>query len=461
MINLLNLKELIESVNGKYINGNLDIIPKNYVIDSRLIQKNDFFVPIKGEITDGHKYIIDTVNKGAIGFFINKNIEDKNKIIDKSIKINNEICIIEVEDTFKALYNAGKYNREKNIDIPVIAITGSVGKTSTREMISSVLKQRYNVLTTEKNYNSLIGVPIMSLKIDNQDICVLEAGVDHFNEMDLLSEVLKPDVCIITNIGTAHIGTFKTSENILREKIQITNHIKGNLKLIVNEDNTYLSHIEDNVKYTVEKIGMDSVKNIIIDENNIEFITRIYGKEEKISINALGNHNIYNSLFAIKVAEIFNLKNEEIIKGIREYRNFSRRLEKKYTKNNVLLIDDTYNASIDSMKSGLITVNNIKANKRIAVLGDMFDLGKKAEEIHKILSDVFELLDYDYLFTIGDMAKNISDGAKRFMDEDKIIWFNDKEKLIKTIEKIARPGDVIYMKASNGMNFNKLIDELC
>ena len=149
---MLNLKELIEACNGKYINGNLDYIPKNYVIDSRIINKGDFFVPIIGENTDGHSYIIDTVKKGSIGFFINKNTKNKKNIIDESIKINSDICIIEVEDTFKALYNAGKKNREKNIDIPVVAITGSVGKTSTREMVSSVLNQKYKVLTTEKNH---------------------------------------------------------------------------------------------------------------------------------------------------------------------------------------------------------------------------------------------------------------------------------------------------------------------
>ena len=457
---MLNLKELTEATKGIYINGNLNIVPTNYVIDSRIIQKDDFFVPIIGENTDGHKYIIDTVKNGSIGFFINKSCNNKTEIIDESIKINKDICIIEVEDTYKALYNAGKVNREKNIEIPIVAVTGSVGKTSTREMISSVLKQKYNVLTTEKNYNSLIGVPIMALKIQNQDICVLEAGVDHFNEMELLSDVIKPDVCVITNIGTAHIGTFKTSENILKEKIQITNHIKGISKLIVNEDNTYLSKIEDSVKYRVEKIGMDSVSNINTKYEKINFTTRIYGEKKEIVINALGNHNIYNALVAIKIGEIFKLDKEAIIKGIAEYKNFSRRLEKKITKDNVILIDDTYNASIDSMKSGLITVNNMKAKRKIAVLGDMFDLGDKSEQIHKNLSEVFEILNYDYLITLGEFAKYIAIGAKKYMNSNNIFSYEKKEDMIEKLKNILKPNDLVYFKASNGMNFDEIIKEI-
>lgn len=457
---MLNLKELTEATKGIYINGNLNIVPTNYVIDSRIIKKDDFFVPIIGENTDGHKYIIDTVKNGSIGFFINKSCNNKTEIIDESIKINKDICIIEVEDTYKALYNAGKVNREKNIEIPIVAVTGSVGKTSTREMISSVLKQKYNVLTTEKNYNSLIGVPIMALKIQNQDICVLEAGVDHFNEMELLSDVIKPDVCVITNIGTAHIGTFKTSENILKEKIQITNHIKGISKLIVNEDNTYLSKIEDSVKYRVEKIGMDSVSNINTKYEKINFTTRIYGEKKEIVINALGNHNIYNALVAIKIGEIFKLDKEAIIKGIAEYKNFSRRLEKKITKDNVILIDDTYNASIDSMKSGLITVNNMKAKRKIAVLGDMFDLGDKSEQIHKNLSEVFEILNYDYLITLGEFAKYIAIGAKKYMNSNNIFSYEKKEDMIEKLKNILKPNDLVYFKASNGMNFDEIIKEI-
>ena len=457
---MLNLKELIEATNGTYINGVLDIVPRNYVIDSRLIEKNDFFVPIVGENTDGHKYIIDTVKKGALGFFISKSNSKKIKIIDESIKINKDICIIEVEDTFKALYSAGKTNREKNIDIPIVAVTGSVGKTSTREMISSILKQKYNVLTTEKNYNSLIGVPIMALKIDNQDICVLEAGIDHFNEMELLSDIIKPDICVITNIGTAHIGTFKTSQNILKEKIQITNHIKGISKLIINEDNSYLSNIGDNVKYEVEKIGMDSVSNIKTKDEKIEFTTRIYGEKNEILIKALGNHNIYNALVGIKIGEIFKLDKEAIIKGIAEYKNFSRRLEKKITKDNIILIDDTYNASIDSMKSGLITVNNMEAKRKIAVLGDMFDLGDKSEEIHKDLAQVFEILDYDYLFTLGKNAKYIAIGAKKYMNKNNIFSYENKEDMMLKLKSIVTSNDLVYFKASNGMKFDEIINEM-
>ena len=456
---MLNLKELIEATEGVYINGNLEYIPQNYVIDSRLIKKDDFFVPIIGENTDGHKYIIQSMKNGACGFFISKKCEEKDNIIKEAININKEAVIIEVEDTFKALYNAGKVNREKHIDIPLVAVTGSVGKTSTREMISCVLGTSKNVLKTEKNYNSLIGVPIMALKIDKQDICVLEVGIDHFDEMELLSDEVKPDVCVLTNIGTAHIGTFKTSENILKEKIQITNHIRGISKVVVNQDNSYLSNLSNNLKYKIEKIGIDMVKDIVNKNDYIEFTTRIYNEECRLRINAIGKHNIYNALVAIKVGEIFDISKENIIKGVSEYRNFSRRLEKKVTKKGVILIDDTYNASIDSMKSGLITINSMEGRK-FAVLGDMFDLGEKSDEIHKKLSDVFEILDYDYLYTLGDASKNIAEGAKRFMKKENIECFDDKEAIIKKMNSMLKKDDIVYLKASNGMKFNEIIEKI-
>ena len=243
VINLLNINEIVKASNGVLVNGDERIIPQNYKIDSRELENNDFFIPIVGENVDGHNYIIDCVKKGTIGFFISKSCKNKEEIIKESISIKHDVCIIEVEDTEKALCDIGTYNRNKHIDIPIIAITGSVGKTSTREMIASMLLEKYNVLVTERNYNSIIGLPIMMLKIDNQDICVLEAGINHIGEMDILTKILKPDICVITNIGNAHIGIMGSRENIFKEKLKITDNIKGLKKLIVNGDDEYLSKI--------------------------------------------------------------------------------------------------------------------------------------------------------------------------------------------------------------------------
>lgn len=457
---MLNIKEIIESTKGKHINGDLNIIPTEYVIDSREVSKNDFFVPIVGQNTDSHKYIIECVKKGIIGFFIESNYIDKENIIKEVINLNKEICIVEVEKTSDALYEAAKYNRNKHIDIPVVAVTGSVGKTSTREMIASVLKKEYNLLITKKNYNSYIGLYLMLLKIKDQDICVLEIGIDRFGEMDILTEIVKPDVAVITMIGTAHIGIFKNKENIFKEKLNITNGIKGLSKLIVNGDDNFLNQLINTKKYSVEKYSMNEVEKIDIQNDNLEFETKIYNEMKKIKISEIGKHNIYNALSAIKVAEIFKMKSDNIIKGIEEYRNFSKRLEKKYIGDNILIIDDTYNASIDSMISGLESVNNLKGGRKIAVLGDMFELGEYSDELHIEIGKKFKDLNFDCLYTLGGAAKNISIEAKKYMNKDSVFVFEDKKKLVDFLKNNLIKNDIVYFKASNGMKFFEIIEEL-
>lgn len=456
---MLNINEIIEATNGKLINGNGKYTPLSYEIDSRSIKKDDFFIPIKGEKTDAHKYIVDCVKNGVCGFFINKNYIEADKIVKECININKNICIIEVEDTLKALINSGKFNRKKHIDIPLVAVTGSVGKTSTREMIASVLKEEKNILVTKKNYNSNIGTSLMCLEIDNQDICVFEAGIDKFGEMEELSNILQPDIVVITIIGTAHIGTFKTKENIFLEKSKIINCIKGIKKVITNGDDTYLSSLVSNNKYDVEKISVDNVDNVITSENSIEFYTRIYGDKLKIKVNQIGDHNIYNTLIAIKVAECFNMKKENIINGISNYQNFVGRL-KRICINDIVLFDDTYNASSESMRSGLLTINRLESKRKFAILGDIFDLGDMSDEIHTKLADMFSITNYDFLYTLGNQAKKIANGAKIYMKDKNIKCFDSADELVEQVIKEAKKGDILYFKASHGMNFTELIEKV-
>ncbi len=456
---MLNINELIEATQGKLINGNRDFIPKNYEIDSREIKNGDFFIPLIGENTDGHEYILDCVKKGAVGFFICSSHLKKEEVIKESIVLNKNICIIEVENTLKALIKAGSYNRNKHIDIPIVAVTGSVGKTSTREIIASVLSQKYNVLVTKKNYNSNIGVSIMCLLIDNQEACVFEAGIDKFNEMEELSSIIKPDVVVITVIGTSHIGTFKTKENIFKEKLKLTNNIKGISQVVTNGDDKYLSNIISNDKYNVIKVSIDNAGNIISGEDYLKFTTNIYNEKLDVKVNQIGNHNIYNALMAIKVGEIFELSKENIIEGISNYKNFANRMQKNII-NGVTLIDDTYNASTESMKSGLITIDKLKSNRKIAVLGDMFDLGDLSDEIHKDLGTIFSKVNFDFLYTLGDKIKITAKEAEKYLDKNHVKCFDDKEELIKELVNLVKDGDIVYFKASNGMRFTALYKDV-
>ena len=456
---MLNVDELIKATKGILLNGNKSIKPLSYEIDSRNIKKGDFFIPLKGANTDAHKYIIDCVKKGIIGYFIDENFENFDKINNEAISINSDICIISVSDTLQALINSGKYSRQKHIDIPVVSVSGSVGKTSTREMIVSVLKEEMKVLVTKKNFNSNIGTSLMCLEMQKQDVCVLEAGIDKFGEMQELSEILQPDIVVLTNIGTSHIGTFKTKENIFSEKSKIINCIKGIKKVITNGDDIYLSSLVSNDKYDVEKISVDNVDNINALEDSLEFETRIYGDKVKVKISQIGNHNIYNALVAIKVAECFNLKKQNIIKGIANYKNFVGRLQ-QINVNGIILIDDTYNASSESMRSGLLTVNKLKAKRKFAVLGDMFDLGEFSDEIHSKICEMFSITKYDFLYTLGEKAKIIANGTKQYIKPKNIKSFDNADELVDEIVKEAKSGDMIYFKASNGMNFKSIVEKV-
>lgn len=456
---MLNIDEIVKATNGKLITGELSKIPKNYEIDSREVKNGDFFIPLVGNNVDGHDFIIDSVKKGIVGFFINFNCANKDNIVKESKVLNPSICIIEVNDTLKALIKAGSYNRKKHIDIPIVAVTGSVGKTSTREMIASVLSQKYNILVTKKNYNSNIGVSIMCLLIDNQETCVFEAGIDKFGEMEELSEIIKPDVVVFTVIGTSHIGTFKTKENIFNEKLKLTNYIKGLKKVVTNSDDEYLSKVSTNEKYDVVKISIDNVGNIVSGEDYLKFSTYIYNEKLDVKINQIGNHNIYNAIMAIKVGEIFKISKKDIINGVLNYKNFVGRMQKNII-NGITLVDDTYNASSESMKSGLITINKLNSNRKFAVLGDMFDLGDLSDKLHTELGNIFSKVNYDYLYTLGDKIKLTAKEAKKYMDDKHVKSFNNRDDLIKELLNIVKYGDIIYFKASNGMKFTQLYKDI-
>lgn len=261
---MLDVREILEATNGKLLNGNIDTKILKYNIDSRIIEKDDFYIPLIGENVDGHKFIIDCVKKECSGFFVsNENIDLK-----EIVSLNGDIIIIKVKDTKQALIDIGKYNRNKHINIDVVAITGSVGKTSTREMVSSVLSKSLNLMVTQKNMNSHIGMPLMDLMLDNQDLAVLEAGIDFVGEMDILNELLIPDVAVVTNIGTSHIGKFGSQEIIYQEKTNISKGLKGKKILLLNADDEYLKKYS-NPNVNIQYYSINDALNIKVTDNSI------------------------------------------------------------------------------------------------------------------------------------------------------------------------------------------------
>ena len=450
---MLKVEEIIQASKGRLIQGNVDNIASGFSLDSRLIEKGYFYIPMIGEKVDGHIFIQSVVEKGGVGSFIQKGIDVD---IDKIKNLNSNFALIEVDDTLKAMQDIARYNREKHMDIEAISITGSVGKTSTREMVASVFSTFYNPLVTEKNYNGHIGLPLMALKIENQDIIILETGIDFVGEMDLLGGILKPSCAVVTNIGVSHVEKFGSQDVIYREKTNIANSLVGKKKLLLNRDDPYLKkYANDNVD--IIYYGIDDAKNIKYFDDSIEYDTYIYNEEEHIKINTIGNHNIVNSIVAIKLAEIYNIPTEMILKGIANYSNFPRRMEKTIL-NDVTIIDDTYNASSASAKSGIITIDELHANRKIVVLADILELGEYSEKEHRKLGEIFKDVNIDILISFGKNMKSLAEVAKQYMNE--VYWYEDKEEAENKVKEIIKKGDLIYFKGSNAMKVNEIVEDL-
>ena len=450
---MLKVDEIVKASNGKLIQGNSQLIARGYNLDSRLIEKDFFYIPMIGEKVDGHIFIKSVVEKGAIGSFVQEGI-----MIDKEeIKnLNPDFALIEVKDTLTAMQDIARYNREKHLNIESISITGSVGKTSTREMVASVFNTYMHTLVTEKNFNGHIGLPLMALKIEDQDSAILETGRDFVGEMDLLGGIIKPSCAVVTNIGVSHIEKFGSQDIIYREKTNIANSLINRKKLLLNRDDPYLiKYRNDNVE--IIYYGIDDAKNIKYMDDSIEYDTLIYNKEEHIVINAIGNHNILNSIVAIRLAEIYNIPAELILKGISNYKNFTRRMEKIKLKN-ITLIDDTYNASSSSAKSGIITLDELHGNRKIVVLADILELGKYSKQEHIKLGEVFKDVKIDILIAYGENMKYLCEEARKYMNN--VYWLDSKEKVEEKIRGIVQKDDIVYFKGSNAMKVNEIVEDL-
>lgn len=453
---MLNLNEIIIATKGKLISGKECKI-KNYTISSNEVEECCMFIPLKGEKTDGHKYIKGAVKNKAIGFFVNKDYIDKENIIKESLEINNNLIIIEVEDTLIALKNMARYVRNKFIDVPVIAVTGSVGKTSTREMINSVLRQKYKVLKTIKNYNSDIGISLMLLKYSGEELMLLETGMDGKGQLEEISSIIKPNISVITNIGTAHIGILGSKQNIFEAKMEITKYMKDDGKLFVNGDDEYLNKIN---KLNTKKLFIENTKNILIKEDETEFDYLINNKYIHFKINAPGKYQVYNAIFAIELGLELDIKLEDIIKGIENYANFEKRMQKNILNENLTLIDDSYNASLVSMENGLEVIDKYNVENKIVVLGDMLELGEYSKKIHSDLAKTIDKYKFYKVYLYGNEIKFTYDSL---INKEKVLYSKSineiSENLINELKKINKK-TIVYFKASNGMKLYEIIEKI-
>lgn len=450
------VKDVLDICNAKLLSGDKNLLLENFSKDTRTINKKDVYIAIKGESFDGNMYIDDAFSKGASCCII-----DNDEYIDT--KKYKEKTIIKVDDSIKCLQELAKYKRSL-YNIPVIAITGSVGKTSTKDIVYEVVSKKYKTLKPMGNLNNHIGLPLTILKLKDHEALVVEMGMNHFKEISLLTNIAKPNIAIITNIGTAHIGNLGSRENILKAKLEITETLSKENTLIINNDNDLLhnevSNLKDKYKLITIGINNKSDYNATNIKDNI-FSSTFNIDNDSININVGSPAFIYNSLVAYAVGKILKIASKDIIDAIANFKLSEHRLEKKISKSGITIIDDTYNANQDSMINALTLLSKVKNKRRVAILGDILELGNYSKEIHQNIGKTITPNNLDLLITIGKESKYIKEEAlKNNFDNNKIYSYKDYEETINNITSIVKKDDIVLLKASHGMKLSKVVDEL-
>lgn len=421
-------------------------------IDSRLIGKNGLFIATVGERVDGHSFIDDVFSKGAAAVISEKKLDDPKG------------PYIKVRSSFEALEKLAAFYRQQ-ISVKVVGITGSVGKTSTKEVVASVLSQKYKCLKTEGNLNNNVGLPLMVLRIRDEEVAVLEMGISHFGEMTRLSESARPDIAIITNIGTSHMENLGSREGIFEEKSHITDFLAPDGLVIVNGDDDILGGMDEVNGHKVVKFGRGDKADVRLTEERSlglegnEFVIegRLPGGRIKAAASLVGYHMVINAACAALTANELGLTADEIIKGIASVKAISGRSNVIKT-DNLTIIDDCYNANPDSMRAAIKTAALAKGRK-VLILGDMFELGETERKLHREVGSFIASEESDEVITIGNLAKEIAEGAKENGVKN-VHYFETKEDFRKEEDKLIKNGDTVLVKASHGMHFEEIVEEL-
>lgn len=448
----ITVKEIVEATRGHLLWGS-DSQPLSHIsIDSRTQKGNDLFVPLIGERADAHDFISQAVENGAAACLTSRKPSDTAP----------QVPMIQVEDTRKALQDIGRYLR-KRITIPLVGITGSVGKTTTREMIAAALTAGFQVFKTPANHNSQIGVPITISEIGSRDeIGVLELGMSEPGELTVIAQIARVHMAVITNIGVTHIEQLGTQENIYREKLTIQDGMEPGGVLFLNGDDPFLRHTRarDGIETVYYGTGSHCdyrAVDIHTDEQGYpEFTAVCESGQARVKLRVMGLHNVINAMVSLAVAHRQGIQIADAAKALASYEGFHGR-QQIYRKNNMTIIDDTYNASPVSMKAGLQVLDSMEhGSRRIAVLADMKELGKDARLFHEQVGAYAGTLRLDCIAVLGQLAACIAKGARKANPDLNVQEFSDKQELIRFLDTLLQPGDCVLFKGSNSMKLGEV-----
>lgn len=487
----LSIEEIAQAVGGRILQGDRNYRITSVSTNSKNLEPGALFVPIVGEKVDAHDYIDDAFANGAAACFTSR----PETVLPEHI-------YIAVEDTLAALQALGSWYRGR-FSVPVIGITGSVGKTTTKEMVAAAFMTGYNVLKTEGNMNSQIGLPLMMLRLNPcHQIAVIEMGMSEEGEMAKLTAIAKPEAAIMTNIGVSHIGQLKTKENIRKEKLNIINAFGEHSKLYINGNDTLLADIyysrypdrkdssaasrssfqaesgqkagidisavtagalknADVVAFGTESFCGYRAEDIRMKDGKTYFnLVTDHGNEEEIELQVLGIHNVYNALAALAAAEQYGIPASVAKEGLRLYQPIAMRGQ-ILELNQVKIIDDSYNASPDSMKSGIQVLMELEGvTRRIAVLADVLELGEQSYQCHYEVGTYIAGQKVDEVVTVGSEAAYI---AQAIQDKNPAVVthsFQRNEEASAYLKSTVRAGDAVLVKGSRSMRTDEIVRAL-
>jgi UDP-N-acetylmuramoyl-tripeptide--D-alanyl-D-alanine ligase len=430
-----------------------DVMVKGVSIDSRKIEEGNLFVPFKGENADGHRFVEDAINRGAAAAFWQKDVPNP----------PSHIPLIMVDDTLTALQELARSYRNE-LEVKVLGITGSNGKTTTKDMAASLLGLKYRVSKTEGNYNNHIGLPLTILRLsEDTEMAVLEMGMSAKGEIEFLTKLARPDAVIITNIGESHLLDLGSREAIADAKLEIILGLKDQGIIIYNGDEPLLrERLADydgpGKMKTFGRTGDNDLYPIKIDQNTQGNTFMTNEEEVEFHLPVLGTHNILNALAAMLAAEFFGVAYSKMNEGFAGLKLTNMRMELVRGANGVSIINDAYNASPTSMKAAIELVSSLSGfGRKILVLGDMLELGPQEKEFHHQIGSSLDAGKIDYAVTFGSLGEFIAQGAKEALGADRVFSFEDKEALNQKLKQLATGDALVLVKASRGMKLEEVV----
>ena len=416
----ITLRQLLEAVDGTLLGefSDLDATFTAVDTDSRNIRPGSLFIPLQGERFDGHAFLPAALSAGAAGCLTARTRDsyEPGKFY------------VKVRSTQRALRDLARWYK-KQFDIPFVCITGSVGKTTTKDMVAAVLGEKFRVLKTEGNFNNNIGLPLTLLRLDREDeICVLEMGMNHAGEIEYLSEIVEPDVALITNVGDSHIENLGSREGIFRAKCEIFSHMRATQ--VDSDGETHL-----NCQVTTPRQSFS------------------------VCIPALGAHMVYPALMAAAVGELYGMTGEEIARGVKNFLPTKMRMNVMRLPGDVVVLNDAYNANPQSMRAAAAVLGDAKDRRKVAIVGDMLELGPSSDLFHRAVGQSFGEMGTDCLIAVGELARYLAEGARE-AGMGQVYRFDTLEQAMPIILEQLRPGTTILVKASRMMKFERIVEAL-